>query len=219
MKPNKNSIDRTSICGVFFRIALVLHLVALAHADVKTNLLTGNCCAREIQKGKTSDKSLYQVDSTWTTDAGKQMKLSSLAGRPQVVTMFFTSCEYACPILANDMKKLEAALPDGIRTNVGFVLITFDSERDTAGALAKYRKTRSIPEHWTLLTAGPDDILELAALLGVKFKKDARGQFAHSNLITVLNSEGEIATQQVGLNRDPSETAKLLKELLRNGRL
>jgi protein SCO1/2 len=186
---------------------------------VKTNLLTGNCCAREIQKGKISDKSLYQVDSTWTTDAGKQMTLSSLAGRPQVVTMFFTSCEYACPILANDMKKLEAALPDAIRTNVGFVLVTFDSERDTPNALAKYRKARSIPEHWTLLTAGPDDILELAALLGVKFKKDTRGQFAHSNLITVLNSEGEIATQQVGLNRDPLETAKLLKELLRNGRL
>ena len=210
MKPNKNLINGTSICGVVFQIVLALHVVALARADVKTNPLSGNCCAHELREGKVSDKSLYQVDSTWTTDAGKEIRLSSLAGHPQVVTMFFTSCEYACPILANDMKKLEAALPEAIRTNVGFVLVTFDSERDTAGALAKYRKIRSIPEHWTLLTAGPDDILELAALLGVKFKKDARGQFAHSNLITVLNSEGEIATQQVGLNRDPSETAKLL---------
>lgn len=217
MKRIFNCKSITRACTVIISIG-VLHSLSF-HSRGATNSTKSACCAPELHKGKVTDASLYQVDSTWTNDAGKQIKLSSLAGRPQVVTMFFASCEYACPILAHDMTKLEAALPDAVRTNVGFVLITFDSERDTPSALAKYRKTRSIPEHWTLLTAGPDDILELAALLGVKFKKDARGQFAHSNLITILNSEGEIAAQQVGLNRDPSETAKLLKELFRNSRL
>lgn len=170
------------------------------------------CCAQETAPGKAiSDTSLYQIDSTWTTDAAKQIKLASLAGRPQVVTMFFANCEYACPILAHDMHKIEAALPDELRTNVGFVLITMDPERDTPEALAKYRKSRSIPENWTLLTARPDDILELAQLLGVKFKKEARGQFAHSNIITILNAKGEIAFQQPGLNTDPSEAVRRLQ--------
>lgn len=45
-------------------------------------------------------------------------------------------------------------------------------------------------------------------LLGVKFKRDANGQFSHSNLITVLNLEGEISHQRNGLMGDMSEAAK-----------
>ncbi len=47
-------------------------------------------------------------------------------------------------------------------------------------------------------------------LLGVKCKADARGQFAHSNVLTVLNAEGEIVTQLAGLDADISETARTL---------
>jgi protein SCO1/2 len=45
-------------------------------------------------------------------------------------------------------------------------------------------------------------------LLGVKFKQDARGQFSHSNLITILNPAGEIAHQRAGLMGDVSDAAK-----------
>ena len=47
----------------------------------------------------------------------------------------------------------------------------------------------------------PNDVLELAALLGLKFNQDVNGQFAHSDVITILNAQGEIAHQQIGLNR------------------
>jgi protein SCO1/2 len=50
--------------------------------------------------------------------------------------------------------------------------------------------------------------------LGVKFKKDARGQFAHSNLLTVLSPGGEIVHQQIGLNQSPQDTVKRLTELV-----
>jgi hypothetical protein len=36
----------------------------------------------------------------------------------------------------------------------------------------------------------------------VNYTADSRGQFAHSNVITLLNAEGEIAFQQIGLNGD-----------------
>src|SRR5262245_60767301 len=102
--------------------------------------------------------------------------------------MFFAKCEYACPLLVHDMKRIEAALPEHVRSNVGFVLVSFDSDRDTPAALAEYRKNHELAANWTLLRGAPDDVLELGALLGVKFKKDARGQFAHSNVITVLDA-------------------------------
>ena len=129
--------------------------------------------------------------------------------------MFFASCQYACPILVHDVQRIEAALPSGQRVRVGFTLVTIDPRRDTPEALASFRSTRVLPaETWTLLRGEPDDILELAALLGVKYKEEATGQFAHSNLITVLNAAGEIVFQQPGLNLPPDEIVAKLQALL-----
>jgi protein SCO1/2 len=178
---------------------------------------TSSCCAPVEAAAAFSDKSLYQTESKWTTDAGKQIKLADLKGRPQVVVMFFASCQYACPILVHDLQKIEAALKPESRTQVGFTLVTIDPRRDTPEALASFRATRVLPAAtWTLLHGESDDILELAALLGVKYKEEANGQFAHSNIITVLNAEGEIVHQLVGLGQDVTATVRELEKLLSN---
>jgi len=175
-----------------------------------------SCCAKPMESVQpVSDRSLFQLDSTWTNHQGTDLKLGALGGRPLVVTMFFARCEYACPVLVHDMKKVQSALPDELRSKVGFVLVSFDTERDTPPALAEYRKIHELPDNWSLLSGSPDDVLELAALLGVKFKKDARGQFAHSNILTVLNPGGEMVHQQIGLNQSPDESVKQLLHLLR----
>ena len=176
-----------------------------------------SCCsqAQAESPGTFTDKSIYQVQTTWTTDRGNQIKLDQLKGRPQVVAMFFANCQFACPIIVNDMKRIESSLPPESRSRVGFTLVSFDSERDTPAVLAKYRKTRALPaERWTLLRGSPDDVLELSALLGVKFKADANGQFAHSNVITILNAQGEIVYQQAGLNQDIQKARQTLRQLV-----
>lgn len=173
-----------------------------------------SCCVKPETPAAFTDKSIYQVDSTWTTDQGKEIKLSGLATRPQVVAMFFANCQFACPIIVNDMKRIEAALPADLRARVGFALVSFDTKRDTPMALAQYRRSRNLPpERWVLLHGKPDDVLELAALLGAKFKEDAKGQFAHSNIITILNAQGEIVHQQIGLNQDIQETVRIVERL------
>jgi protein SCO1/2 len=174
-----------------------------------------SCCSKGESAGAFTDKSLYQVGSRWTTDAGKEIKLGALRGRPQVVAMFFANCQYACPLIVNDMQQMEAALTAAQRARVGFTLVSFDPKRDTAEALAEYRKVRNLAAgRWTLLRGEPDDVQELAALLGVRYKQDARGQFAHSNVITVLNADGEIVRQQIGLSQDIQETVRVLARLV-----
>jgi protein SCO1/2 len=182
--------------------------------ELTTNVVCRACCLSSVAPGKPSDKSIYQVESRWTTDAGKEIKLAALSGRPQVVVMFFANCTYACPILVSDMQRIEAALPPEVRKQVGFTLVSFDSRRDTADALADYRRNRQLTaENWTLLHGQPDDVLELAALLGVRYKEDAYGQFMHSNVITLLNAKGEIVFQQTGLNTDPQEMVNRIEQL------
>jgi protein SCO1/2 len=128
--------------------------------------------------------------------------------------MFFANCTYACPLLVFQMQQIEAGLPETLRDKVGFTLISFDTERDTPAALHSYRQGHALANsRWTLLRGGPEDVLDVAALLNVKFKKDAQGQFLHSNVITLLNAEGEIVCQQLGLNSDHEEIIRRASEL------
>lgn len=166
-------------------------------------------CCDELKSGAPlSARSLYQLDSAWTNDAGATVSLAALRGRPVVAAMFFASCEYACPIIVSEMKRLGDTLPADVRARAQFVLVSFDSARDTPAALKAYRERMGLGADWTLLHGEPGAVQELAMLLGVKYSQDARGQFAHSNLITVLNPEGEIAHQRAGLMGDVSEAAK-----------
>ena len=174
------------------------------------------CCATEgVPEADITDASLYQLESVWTNDADEQTHLGVLQGRAQVVAMFFANCNYACPIIIHDMKRIESALPETARAETGFTLITFDLARDTPEVLRAYRVAHQLPaDRWTLLRGGADDTLELAALLGVKYKQEANGQFAHSNLITLLNREGEIIDQIVGLNQNIDEAVARLTQAL-----
>lgn len=182
---------------------------AVACCAVEVKPATAACCAELPSAAPLTARSLYQLEASWTNDDGLAMELSDLRGRPVVIAMFFASCTYACPLLVNDMQRLRELLPADVRSITQFVLVSFDTVRDTPAALKEFRKRSSIAdEGWTLVRGDADSVQELAMLLGVKFKQEVSGQFAHSNLVTVLNGEGEIAHQRNGLMGDMSEAAK-----------
>jgi protein SCO1/2 len=193
-------------------VALGDDAVAPATANVQHS-----CCATSSSAGTAclADKSLYWLESVWTNDFAQPVRLAGLKGRPHVLTMFFANCQYACPLLVHKMKLIAAALPPEVRTNVGFTLVSFDSKRDTPAALHAYRARQQLENNWNLLHGEPDEVLELAALLGINFKEDAQGQFTHSNIITVLNADGEIVHQTVGLSLETAETVRQVQLLVR----
>jgi protein SCO1/2 len=51
----------------------------------------------------------------------------------------------------------------------------------------------------------------IAAALGVRYKKDSNGNFAHSNIITTLDTEGRIAHQLLGLGAESSSSVAAIK--------
>ena len=200
---------------------LILVAAAFSAEPVKPAPKDGKppCCRAALALGQPTDKSLYLLDSTWTSDVGRQIKLGALRGRPQIVAMFFTHCEYACPILVGELKAIEGRLPADVLGKVDFLLVSIDSKRDTPAELAAFREKRQLArERWTLLRGEADDVREVAALLGVNYAEDSRGQFAHTNLITLLNAEGEIAFQQVSLKQDPTPLLAAIERAARNAR-
>jgi protein SCO1/2 len=168
--------------------------------------------------GAATDFSLYHLDAAWLDQHGEQRQLASLGGRVQVVAMVYTNCGYACPRIVADMKRIEAELSPEARDQVGFVMVTIDPERDTPEHLQAYAEAvRLDPERWTLLTAPDNTVLELAALLGVKYRRISETDFSHTNVITILDKQGEIAHRQVGLGAEPGSTLKVIEGLVRTG--
>ena len=174
------------------------------------------CCRPALPLGTPTDTSLYLLDSKWTSDVGRKIKLGALRGRPQIVAMFFAHCEYACPILVEELKVIDRMLPPEVLGKVDFLLVSIDTKRDTPEELAAFREKRQLArERWSLLRGGADDVRELAALLGVNYAEDSRGQFAHSNVITLLNAEGEIVFQHAGLKQDPAPLIAAIEKAAR----
>lgn len=183
-------------------------------AGTDTNAAHPACCNSLAPVKPLTEKSLYQLETDWTNDDGQTVKLSSLGGRPQVIVMFFANCQSTCPLLVNQMQQVEETLPAAVHKNIGFTLVSFDSKRDTPAALKSYRAQHGLShDNWTLLNGDADGVLDLAAVLGVNFKVDAQGQFAHSNIITLLNAEGEIVYQQTGLSSDSQELVRQIEKL------
>lgn len=188
--------------------------VSAAPADaccaVEKPASTPDACCEAMGEEAFSKNSLYQTEAAFTTDTARAFTLGELRGQPVVLTMFFASCGYACPLLVTDMQAIRGQLPAEIRDRVRFVLVSFDVERDTPAALATYRTQRGLDDQWMLLHGDNDSVRELAALLGVKYKQGADGMFSHSNLITILNTEGEIVHQRTGLQGGLPEAAAAL---------
>lgn len=158
-------------------------------------------------------ESIYMLSDTFQNQDNKQTTLSSFAGKPTVVGMIFTNCTYACPRLTADIKEIEEKLKDA-NGKVNFLLISFDSQRDTAAQLKKFATNSNLDKNFTLLHGSEEAVRTLSVLLNVQFEKDAEGNFSHSNIISVLDKDGTLRFQKEGLDADHAETVSTIKQLL-----
>lgn len=169
----------------------------------------------KMGSGEPTSESIYNVDSRWLTRHGNSVKLDSLRGKVQVVAMVYTSCEYACPRILSDMQRVQDGLTDKARTRTNFMIISIDPKRDTPERFREFAAENNLSdEHWTLLHGDQGDILEVAALLGVKYKRISETDFSHSNMITVLNQEGEIVHQRQKLADNQEQTIQQVEQLV-----
>ena len=159
--------------------------------------------------------SIYLSKAPWTTHEGKTVTLSSLRGSPTVVSMLYTSCKATCPLTLLDLQAIEKGLTAEAKSKVQFAIFSFDSSTDTPAHLKEFANSHNLSgAHWTFHSGKVASVRELAALLGIRFKLLDGGGFDHSNIITVLDTEGVIIHKQVGLKQVPTETIALLNQTL-----
>jgi protein SCO1/2 len=126
--------------------------------------------------------------------------------------MFYTSCQFVCPMLVEAIRATQGKLADGERQRLNVLMVTFDPQHDTVAVLQKTAKERQLEDaHWTLARTEAPNVRKLASVLGVQYKALGNGDFNHTTALILLDADGRIVgrTSQLG-DADPA-FVKLLK--------
>jgi protein SCO1 len=150
--------------------------------------------------------SIYQLPLPLTDQHGRTADWRRHRGQPQVVAMFYTSCQYICPLIVDSGKAVEHALTPAEKAKLGILLISMDPKRDTPTALMGIVKQRKLDAaQWSLASPRANDVRGVAGVLGVRYRQLADGEFNHTSALVLLDRDGRIVarTEKIGSVVDP----------------
>ncbi len=162
-----------------------------------------------------SDKSsIYEVKTTWKDQNSKEIRMADFKGHPIVLTMVYTSCPHACPMMVSRIRDIKKEFEQEGIFDVKYVLASFDVENDTPEHLKSYMNKRKLDDSsWTFLSAKNESAArELSVVLGINFKKLSDGNFSHSNVITLIDDQGHIVARIDKLSANTSHFKSALKK-------
>ncbi|MEX2219901.1 MAG: SCO family protein [Phycisphaerales bacterium] len=96
-----------------------------------------------------------------TDQDGRRVDEEMFQGRITVLDFIFTNCPFACPMMTLAMQDIAKALP---HTQVRFVSISVDPQRDTPERLRQYATDRGIDlSRWSFLTGDFQTVKSIAS--------------------------------------------------------
>ena len=157
-------------------------------------------------------QSVYEVSAALVDQHAQPVGLDVFRGHPVLISMFYASCPDACPLLIADLQRIEMELPPNARADLRVVLVSLDPGRDTPEALQALARAHGVDEsRWRFLRAPDDSVREIAAVLGIKYRRLPDGNFNHSSIITLLDRAGVIETRVEGIGQPHAELLKRLR--------
>ena len=151
--------------------------------------------------------SVLRLEDKFTDQQGRPFLLAQRRGNVQLVAMFYSSCPYACPMLVDSGKGVEHALSAGERAQLRLLYLSIDPARDDTKKLAALAAKRKLdPARWTLARTDDAGVRRTAAVLGVRYRKLANGEFNHSSVLILLDRDGRVLarTEKLGPVPDPA---------------
>ena len=150
------------------------------------------------------DDSIYHLQDTFINQDGEAFQLASRRGKPQLVAMFYTSCKYVCPLIIDSGLGVDHALTPTERSGLAVLLVSLDPARDDVTALDYVASKRKLDRsRWTLARTEKPGVRKTAALLGVRYRELADGEFNHSSALILLDADGRVLTRTEKLGTVP----------------
>lgn len=126
-------------------------------------------------------------------------------GQYVVLGFIYTHCPDVCPIITNNLKKMQEEM--GFPSDVHFAEITFDPDRDTPEVLKAYKEIYKLNENFTFLTGQPEIISETMDSLRVRSQvsmstttEEGKELYFvnHSDKIMVLDKDSRVVLEYGG---------------------
>jgi protein SCO1/2 len=160
------------------------------------------------------ERSIYNFTDTFYSQDNQPLQLVSFKDKPVVLSMIFTSCQYACPKMTAGIKNIEDSLSGSERNKAHYVLVSFDSELDTPAKLKQFAKEKGLDSNWTLLHGSEESVKSLSVLLDIKYEKLGLGSYDHSNKKLLLDKMGQIVYTEEGLDAPDLKIVEQLRKQL-----
>jgi protein SCO1/2 len=108
-------------------------------------------------------------------------------------------------LIVDSAKGVEHALTESERSQLGILLVSLDPARDDTAALKSVFDRRKLdPTRWTLARTSDHDVRSLAALLGVRYRALADGEFNHTSSLVLLDAQGRRVASTTALGAKPN---------------
>ena len=119
-------------------------------------------------------RELHQDGAAWftnvavTTQDGRTLRFYDdvLKGKIVLINFFFTDCDAVCPLMTENLARVQELLGDRVGKDIFMVSISLQPEHDTPEVLAAYAKTYGVGPGWLFLTGKKTDIDLLRHRLG-----------------------------------------------------
>ncbi|KFN45005.1 SCO family protein [Arenimonas oryziterrae] len=160
--------------------------------------------------------SVWQSPGQYTAQNQQAFRLADRRGSAQIVGMFYSACPYMCPLIIDTGLGIDHALTPAERTRLRVLLVSIDPGRDTPAVLSALAKKRRLDTtRWTLARTDEDSVRKLAAVLGVRYRRLASGDYNHTSALILLDAEGRIVarTEHMGATPDPAFLAAVHRTL------
>jgi protein SCO1 len=157
-------------------------------------------------------------DFTLVAQNGEALSLHDLRGKVVVVTFIYTSCTDTCPMLTAKLAAIKRKLDGDGKRDPFFIAITVDPERDTPEVLRAYAQAHGAqPPGWAFLTGTTDQIREVTQGYGIYRKKQERGDVDHTFLTSLIDRQGMLRVQYLGVRFKADEFIADVRSLTREG--
>jgi protein SCO1 len=159
--------------------------------------------------------SVYALTAPLTDQAGQAFTLADKRGTPMVVSMFYTSCQFVCPMLVDAIRANEQMLSEAERKKLNVLLVTFDPAHDSVEVLRQTASQRQLDAtRWQLARTNSKDVRKLAAMLDIQYRAIGNGDFNHSTALVLVDAQGRIVGRTTDLSGADPAFVKLMKTTL-----
>lgn len=170
------------------------------------------------------DQDITRTQNTFLNQDSVKVEFPNIIkNKITLMAMIYTHCPDICPMTTHNMSLIEQRLPDNLKNQVKFVVISFDPNRDTPGVLKKFAEIRDLSfDKWTFLSGDAKNTEEVMLKFGIKAipadsTYDENGELSynviHTDRISLIDQNGRLRANYKGSIADLNMVLEDIKYL------